>query len=51
MYEDNNAGHGYFGKEYDEKWPIYDSGDGSIWGLQRFSGTQSNPLQNIWLDE
>ncbi|MBO7265883.1 MAG: TonB-dependent receptor [Alistipes sp.] len=51
MYEDNKAGHGYFGKEYDEKWPIYDSGDGSIWGLQRFSGTQSNPLQNIWLDE
>ena len=51
MYEDNKAGHGYFGKEYDEKWPIYDSGDGSIWGLQRASGTQSNPLQNIWLDE
>ena len=51
MYEDNKAGHGYFGKEYDEKWPIYDSGDGSIWGLQRVSGTQSNPLQNIWLDE
>ena len=51
MYEDNKAGHGYFGKKYDEKWPIYDSGDGSIWGLQRFSGTQSNPLQNIWLDE
>ena len=51
MYEDNKAGHGYFGKDYDEKWPIYDSGDGSIWGLQRASGTQSNPLQNIWLDE
>ena len=51
MYEDNKAGHDYFGKDYDEKWPIYDSGDGSIWGLQRFSGTQSNPLQNIWLDE
>ena len=51
MYEDNKAGHGYYGKEYDEKWPIYDSGDGSIWGLTRFSGAQSNPLQNIWLDE
>ena len=51
MYEDNKAGHDYFGKDYDTKWPIYDSGDGSIWGLQRNSGTQSNPLQNIWLDE
>ncbi len=51
MYEDNKAGHGYYGKEYDEKWPIYDSGDGSIWGLTRFSGSMSNPLQNIWLDE
>ena len=51
MYEDNKAGHDYFGKDYDEKWPIYDSGDGSIWGLQRFTGQQSNPLQNIWLDQ
>ena len=51
MYEDNRAGHDYFGKKYDKKWPIYDSGDGSVWGLSRFSGTQSNPLQNIWLDE
>lgn len=51
MYEDNKAGHDYYGKEYDEKWPIYDSGDGSIWGMSRFSGSQSNPLQNIWLDE
>ena len=51
MYEDNKAGHDYFGKEYDEKWPIYDSGDGSRWGLQRFTGQQSNPLQNIWLDQ
>ena len=51
MYEENKAGHDYFGKEYDEKWPIYDSGDGSRWGLQRFTGQQSNPLQNIWLDQ
>ena len=51
MYEDNRAGHDYFGKKYDKKWPIYDSGDGSVWGISRFSGTQSNPLQNIWLDE
>ena len=51
MYEDNKAGHDYFGKKYDEKWPIYDSGDGSIWGLQRFTGSMSNPLQNIWLDQ
>ena len=32
-------------------WNLYDSGDGSVWGLTRFSGSQSNPLQNIWLDE
>ena len=32
-------------------WNVYDSGDGSVWGLTRFSGSQSNPLQNIWLDE
>ena len=32
-------------------WNMYDSGDGSVWGLNRFSGSQSNPLQNIWLDE
>ena len=32
-------------------WNMYDSGDGSVWGLTRFSGSQSNPLQNIWLDE
>ena len=32
-------------------WNVYDSGDGSVWGLSRFSGSQSNPLQNIWLDE
>ena len=51
MYEDNKAGHGYFGKKYDEKWPIYDNGKGNIWGLSRFTGTESNPLQNIWLDE
>ena len=51
MYEDNKAGHDYPGKKYDEKWPIYDSGDGSIWGLTRFSGSQSNPMQNIWLDQ
>ena len=51
MYEDNKAGHDYPGKKYDTKWPIYDSGDGSIWGLTRFSGAQSNPLQNIWLDQ
>ena len=51
MYEENKAGHDYFGKEYDEKWPIYDTGDGSRWGLQRFTGQQSNPLQNIWLDQ
>ena len=51
MYEDNKAGHDYPGKKYDTKWPIYDSGDGSIWGLTRFSGSQSNPLQNIWLDQ
>ena len=51
MYEENRAGHGYFGKDYDEKWPIYDSGNGKIWGMQRTSGTESNPLQNIWLDE
>ena len=51
MYEDNKAGHGYYGKEYDEKWPIYDTGDGRTWGLTRFSGSMSNPLQNIWLDE
>jgi len=51
MYEDNKAGHDYYGKDYDEKWPIYDTGDGSIWGMSRFSGSQSNPLQNIWLDE
>ena len=51
MYEDNKAGHGYYGKDYDEKWPIYDTGDGRTWGLTRFSGTMSNPLQNIWLDE
>ena len=51
MYEDNKAGHDYPGKKYDTQWPIYDSGDGSIWGLTRFSGSQSNPLQNIWLDQ
>ena len=51
MYEDNRAGHDYYGKDYDTKWPLYDTGDGSIWGLTRFSGSQSNPLQNIWLDE
>ncbi len=51
MYEDNRAGHDYYGKDYDNKWPLYDTGDGSIWGLTRFSGSQSNPLQNIWLDE
>ena len=51
MYEENKAGHDYFGKEYDEKWPIYDTGDGSRWGLQRFTGQQYNPLQNIWLDQ
>ena len=51
MYEDNKAGHDYFGKKYDDKWPIYDSGDGSILGISRFSGSQSNPLQNIWLDQ
>ncbi len=51
MYEDNKAGHDYYGKDYDTKWPIYDTGDGSVWGLTRFSGSQSNPLQNIWLDE
>lgn len=51
MYEDNKANHDYPGKKYDEKWPIYDSGDGSIWGLTRFTGSQSNPLQNIWLDQ
>ena len=51
MYEDNKAGHDYPGKKYDQKWPIYDSGDGSIWGLTRFSGAQSNPMQNIWLDQ
>ena len=51
MYEDNKANHDYPGKKYDTKWPIYDSGDGSIWGLTRFSGSQSNPLQNIWLDQ
>ncbi len=32
-------------------WNVYDSGDGSVWGLSRFSGSQSNPLQNIWLDK
>ena len=32
-------------------WNVYDSGDGSVWGLTRFSGSQSNPLQNIWLDK
>ena len=51
MYEDNKAGHDYFGKKYDDKWPIYDTGDGSILGISRFSGSQSNPLQNIWLDQ
>ena len=51
MYEDNKAGHGYFGKKYDEKWPIYDNGKGNIWGLSRFSGQEANPLQGIWLDE
>ena len=51
MYEDNKAGHDYFGKKYDEKWPIYDSGDGSIWGVSRYTGSMSNPLQNLWLDQ
>ena len=51
MYEENKAGHGYYGKKYDEKWPVYDSGDGSVWGMNRFNGSMSNPLQNIWLDE
>ena len=32
-------------------WPVYDSGDGSVNGMMRSSGSQSNPLQNIWLDE
>ncbi len=32
-------------------WPLYDSGDGSVNGVMRTSGSQSNPLQNIWLDE
>ncbi|MBQ4499648.1 MAG: TonB-dependent receptor [Alistipes sp.] len=32
-------------------WPLYDSGDGSVNGVMRTSGAQSNPLQNIWLDE
>lgn len=32
-------------------WALYDSGDGSVNGVMRTSGQQSNPLQNIWLDE
>ena len=51
MYEDNKAGHDYPGKKYDEKWPIYDTGDGSIWGMKRFSSSNTNPLQTIWLNQ
>ena len=32
-------------------WDMYDSGDGSVWGLTRFSGSQANPLQLIGLDK
>ena len=51
MYEDNKAGHDYPGNKYDEKWPIYDTGDGSIWGMKRFSSSNTNPLQTIWLNQ
>ena len=32
-------------------WPVYDSGDGSIWGVSRTTGSMANPLQLIWLDK
>lgn len=32
-------------------WDMYDTGDGSVWGMKRASGAQSNPLQNISLDK
>ena len=32
-------------------WNVYDSGDGSIWGMKRASGSMANPLQLISLDK
>ena len=32
-------------------WPMYDSGDGSVWGVVRSTGTQMNNLQAIWLNQ
>ena len=51
MYEENRAGHGYPGKKYDKQWPIYDFGDGSIWGMKRYAASDNNPLQTIWLNQ
>ena len=51
MYEENRAGHGYPGKKYDEQWPLYDFGDGSVWGMKRHSASNNNPLQTIWLNQ
>ena len=51
MYEDNQAGHDYPGKKYDSQWPIYDFGDGSIWGMKRYGASDCNPLQTIWLNQ
>ena len=51
MYEENKAGHGYPGKEYDTQWPIYDVGNGNIWGMKRYAAPDANPLQLIWLNQ
>ena len=51
MYEDNKAGHGYFGKKYDEKWPIYDDGRGTYTGMKTQTASDANPLQLLWLNQ
>ena len=51
MYEENRAGHGYFGKKYDEKWPIYDDGRGTYTGMKTQTASDANPLQLLWLNQ
>ena len=51
MYEDNKAGHDYFGKKYDEKWPIYDDGRGREHGMKTQTASDANPLQLNWLNQ
>ena len=51
LYEDNKAGHGYFGKKYDEKWPIYDDGRGTYTGMKTQTASDANPLQLLWLNQ